>query len=721
MFYGDIIIEGPVDEDETADRYENVVGTGTFDGALISLLDAITSEDRPRRVYQGILRVDRVPVAEVYADDGIALTVYAPSLIPAEWRPHADREIERTIGLAPYRVYILPGTPSFVRPVEFASTPPYRPYPTGTSHGTPRSSHRFLIAKPDRGSRTGLADIVDKAETFDAAVKLAVEDYSGDWVIYLGDERNHQEIAYHPDGYDEVFFTNRPYLEMWFRDHEWRVGRRTFRAALAPEIATANIPMSRTSVRGLSYPTAVTTLDYFSDTSYGNDVTDSVVFAVDDVPYAIWIEPARVLDRSAEARDSDEGKRFNVWKLEQSPDESIEEALEDRTYADHVFSTDDPAALVDHLAKMHPGGRRDPLSDAIAALGPYNGWIYSYEYPGIYTYSHPLSTNRVLFTPDYERPGTVQIQVQNDDGTDVEGGPFVPFARMGRTATALFSIVRPWLDKYQPAPLPGDPTAERFYMMEFDKGARVADQGPDKDDLRERVKLLEMNPSHRERIAKLEREAARLRAVAARLEPHATTRAKRDQFFAAERLADEATRRWAAAENVQEFAENPGLQLDETGTAAVDKYKEFHRYEPSQLFELDGLVIPKRVTVGGKGKWVTYRSAKVDPSTLKRPRRPVDYIHEHNAGVIYYLPDGAKDVEVPRAFREATALVELGTCLGFMFVKDGRDVEAKAQRPMPTLCCTPDGKCLIVLQDRSEVLAMAWGGALGVFGRGIDG
>jgi hypothetical protein len=52
-------------------------------------------------------------------------------------------------------------------------------------------------------------------------------------------------------------------------------------------------------------------------------------------------------------------------------------------------------------------------------------------------------------------------------------------------------------------------------------------------------------------------------------------------------------------------------------------------------------------------------------------------------------------------------------------MRDGREAEGRA--PLPDLCCTPDGKCLLVVQGKRKVLAMMWGGALGVFARGIDG
>lgn len=150
---------------------------------------------------------------------------------------------------------------------------------------------------------------------------------------------------------------------------------------------------------------------------------------------------------------------------------------------------------------------------------------------------------------------------------------------------------------------------------------------------------------------------------------------------------------------------------------AIDKYKEFHRLDPKHPVELE-IAIPSRVRELGAARHVLYRSAKVDPETLKKPRKPVDYIHEHDAGVVVYACDGELDTDVPKRVQEVTALTVLGKCLGFA-LKDG--AEAEGVNPLPDLCCTPDGKCLLVVQDRREVLFMIWGGALGVFARGIDG
>lgn len=158
-------------------------------------------------------------------------------------------------------------------------------------------------------------------------------------------------------------------------------------------------------------------------------------------------------------------------------------------------------------------------------------------------------------------------------------------------------------------------------------------------------------------------------------------------------------------------------ELEEEESEAVEKYREFHRYDPRRLEHID-LKIPRRVRNLGAARHVLYRSSKVDPETLKKPRRPVDYIHEHGVGVVLYACDGRADTDVPDEFSEVQAVTVLGKCLGFA-LRDG--TEAEGTNPLPDLCCTPDGKCLLVVQDKRTVLFLMWGGALGVWARGIDG
>lgn len=163
--------------------------------------------------------------------------------------------------------------------------------------------------------------------------------------------------------------------------------------------------------------------------------------------------------------------------------------------------------------------------------------------------------------------------------------------------------------------------------------------------------------------------------------------------------------------------------------AAIRKYEQFHRLPPKQVGAFPAsFQVPETLYRAGRAVHVLYRSSKVDPETLRKPKRPVDYIHEHDRplfgqGVTCYLPepDAGPLVRVPDRFRDVPALVRLGFCLGLCFEDGDGECELKGARPLPDLYATPDGKCLLVIQSRRDVLAMVWGGNLGVYARGIDG
>lgn len=157
---------------------------------------------------------------------------------------------------------------------------------------------------------------------------------------------------------------------------------------------------------------------------------------------------------------------------------------------------------------------------------------------------------------------------------------------------------------------------------------------------------------------------------------------------------------------------------------AIEMYKRFQRLEPTDIGDFDPkMKFPAKVRKLGKALWVTYRSKKVDPETLKKPKGALDYIHEHEAGVETYDLQGDADCDVPGFIRNTTALCLLGELLGFAWKEKGDDAdhEAKSSSPRPELYTIPSGKALVVVQDKREILALMWGGGLGVEGRGIVG
>jgi len=87
-----------------------------------------------------------------------------------------------------------------------------------------------------------------------------------------------------------------------------------------------------------------------------------------------------------------------------------------------------------------------------AALPVYNGWRANYEYPGQIEYAHNDAEVRVVCTSDWEQPDTLNVQLQCRDGGDLDdGGDVLPWPRRDRTWGAMFALLRPFLDRYQPA------------------------------------------------------------------------------------------------------------------------------------------------------------------------------------------------------------------------------------------------------------------------------
>ena len=157
---------------------------------------------------------------------------------------------------------------------------------------------------------------------------------------------------------------------------------------------------------------------------------------------------------------------------------------------------------------------------------------------------------------------------------------------------------------------------------------------------------------------------------------------------------------------------------------AIAIYEGFHRFAPRKIGEFHpSFKLPSRCNKQGRAVDVLYRSDKVDPETLKKPRGTHDYIHEHDSrGVYTYLPRGPGPVvDVPPLIRDAGALCLLGPCLGFKFRRGGKVVEAVGKKPFPELYWAPSGRALIVVQDKRDVLALVWGGKLDVEPRGIVG
>lgn len=178
---------------------------------------------------------------------------------------------------------------------------------------------------------------------------------------------------------------------------------------------------------------------------------------------------------------------------------------------------------------------------------------------------------------------------------------------------------------------------------------------------------------------------------------------------------------------VQRLGEEVGARprANPASRTALRMYEGFHQHEPKKLVEFHkSFTIPQDVVCIGTAKNVLYRSDKLNPETGE-DEGWIDYIHDHGSGVLVYVPQEAAEndgdlVRVPSWIRGVDELVWLGDCLGFEY-KDqtGKGREATGTKPLPELYTIPSGRALLVIQGKRELLALIWGGRLGVEPRGI--
>lgn len=160
-------------------------------------------------------------------------------------------------------------------------------------------------------------------------------------------------------------------------------------------------------------------------------------------------------------------------------------------------------------------------------------------------------------------------------------------------------------------------------------------------------------------------------------------------------------------------------------SGAVRKYVQFHQHEPKKTGSFHpNLVIPEVVMCVGDATNVLYCSDKLNPETGE-DEGWIDYIHEHDKGVKMFTPIRVRDDEtrirsVPTSIRNVRELTWLGKCMGFAYrCHDGKICKAEGTDPLPDLYAIPSGKALLVIQSKRTLLAMIWGGRLGVEPRGI--
>ena len=162
-----------------------------------------------------------------------------------------------------------------------------------------------------------------------------------------------------------------------------------------------------------------------------------------------------------------------------------------------------------------------------------------------------------------------------------------------------------------------------------------------------------------------------------------------------------------------------------TLSRAEKLYETFHSFEARDVGNFArGFRIPRKAYDVGDAKVMYYSSDKLNPTTGE-DEGTVQYYHDHKKGVRMCLVDddrGGDPVKVPKYIWGTQALVKLGDCDGFDYEDhDGKLCSAKSTGRKPEWYCIPSGKALLVIQDKRDVIAIAWGGKLRVEWRGVVG
>ena len=75
--------------------------------------------------------------------------------------------------------------------------------------------------------------------------------------------------------------------------------------------------------------------------------------------------------------------------------------------------------------------------------GVVEGYVFSFEYPGFYQYAK--GDTSVCFTPDYNTPGEVDIQVFKENGAVCVHSESITYVALN--ADILVNIVKPTLER----------------------------------------------------------------------------------------------------------------------------------------------------------------------------------------------------------------------------------------------------------------------------------
>lgn len=178
---------------------------------------------------------------------------------------------------------------------------------------------------------------------------------------------------------------------------------------------------------------------------------------------------------------------------------------------------------------------------------------------------------------------------------------------------------------------------------------------------------------------------------------------------------------------------------------ATSKFEEFHKRDPRKLGEFaKGFKLPATIGFAGEAVHVSYRSDKWGKGN-------VNYIHHSDCqcgheredhsddgegacdslvcrcrkfktNVRFYLASSrAMPTAIPAHVRSVQTLTRLGSCLDYSYIDHRGEIIEHRPGSGTELFCTPSGKALIIVQNKSKLVAMVWGGKLDVLDVGIVG
>lgn len=370
-----------------------------------------------------------------------------------------------------------------------------------------------------KGNRRGTTGTVAQLDAvLAAAFKLDDITKNTDWSICVGDKNGPEtEVAYHSGAYPNVLFIRDSSRLDDLRGHEAvGIGKALLEVRPAPELLQlrwtkdpSHYPTRFLGSNGETIPGEMLNLDHFADSSYGNDMSASVVFSIGDTPYVLWVAAPRVFDRTGEQR----AHGFHTYELQRlvRTRGDIEDDLADKQADADVLSTDDPVELSAQISRLyneHATSVRSRAAAAGAAASPsrklrndflklpYHGWEFAAGTgKGDWiTARHPHGDHLIWIEQSDDAP-ELYVTVYDDGDMRVPvADKKLPWPKIGRTAEGLLGLVRHTLDEWQPAPMPEDATSARFAQLETDKGPRKRAEDLEQDDSAQRFKLLELNP-----------------------------------------------------------------------------------------------------------------------------------------------------------------------------------------------------------------------------------